>query len=207
MAARKKSASKKSPSRKSTARKQSSRKGRSARAPSDVLAMLRQDHQKVMELFDKFEKTRQDERKQALAQQICMELTVHAQLEEELFYPALREAIRQTDLIDEADVEHQSAKELIAKIQGSSAGDDMFDAQVKVLGEYVRHHVKEEQGEIFAQARKSKLDLKAMGEQAMTRKQELMQELGAGGGASSRGGRSRSRGASSGSESQEGGEE
>ena len=166
MAARKKSSS-----------KQSSRKSsRKSAAPRDALALLRADHQLVQELFDKFEKTRAEERKSALAEQICNELTVHAQIEEEIFYPAVREAIRDEDLIHEATVEHQSAKDLIAQIEASNASDELFDAKVKVLGEYVKHHVKEEQSELFPQVRKTKLDLKELGERLMTRKQELMAE-------------------------------
>jgi hemerythrin-like domain-containing protein len=165
MAARKKATRKKTPSRKRSA----------GSTPRDALALLRADHQAVQELFDKFEKTRSDERKGAIAQQICNELTVHAQIEEEIFYPAAREAIRQKDLIEEATVEHQSAKDLIAQIEGAKPGQELYDAKVKVLGEYIRHHVKEEQNELFAQVRKTKLDLKELGERLQARKQELME--------------------------------
>jgi hemerythrin superfamily protein len=165
MAARKKTpARKKSPSKKRS----------SSAAQRDALALLRADHQEVQSLFDKFEKTRSDDRKAAIAEQICNELTVHAQIEEEIFYPAAREAIREKDLLDEATVEHQSAKDLIAQIESGKPGDELFEAKVKVLGEYIRHHVKEEQNELFAQVRKTKLDLKALGERLMARKQELM---------------------------------
>jgi hypothetical protein len=198
MAARKSSGSKKSASKKkSSGKKRSASKKKSV--PSNALALLQADHREVQDLFDKFEKTRSDERKAALAEQICNELTIHAQIEEEIFYPAAREAIRDKDLLEEATVEHQSAKDLIAQIEGSSPGEELFDAKVKVLGEYVKHHVKEEQGELFAQVRKTKLDLKALGEQLMARKQELM----AGGGSSRGGGsRGRSRSASRGSSMQ-----
>ena len=189
---------------KSPARKQkSSRKRSSASAPRDALALLRADHQTVQELFDKFEKTRSDDRKTALAEQICNELKVHAQIEEEIFYPAAREAIREEDLIDEATVEHQSAKDLIAQIESGKPGEELYDAKVKVLGEYIKHHVKEEQNELFAQVRKTKLDLRELGERLQTRKQELMQGGGAGKGkaagmSGSRGGRNRASGANSG---------
>jgi hemerythrin-like domain-containing protein len=107
-----------------------------------------------------------------------MELTVHAQIEEEIFYPAVREAIKETDLLDEAEVEHASAKDLIAQIQEATEVDDKLDAKVKVLGEYVDHHVKEERNEIFVKARAARgLDLVAMREQLETRKEELMGEL------------------------------
>jgi hemerythrin superfamily protein len=164
--------------RKKSSRKQTSRKSSRGRAaPRDAIALLRADHQLVQELFDKFEKTRAEDRKAALAEQICNELTVHAQIEEEIFYPAAREAIRDEDLIHEATVEHQSAKDLIAQIEASDPSDELFDAKVKVLGEYVKHHVKEEQNELFPQVRKTKLDLKELGERLMTRKQELMAQM------------------------------
>ncbi len=105
---------------------------------------------------------------------------MHAQVEEEIFYPALRGALKETDLLDEAEVEHQTAKDLIAQIQAAGEPDDMFDAKVKVLGEYIDHHVKEEKGEIFPKARSAKkLDLIAMREEIETRKEELMTEAGA----------------------------
>ncbi len=170
MAARKKSARKQSSGRKA-------RSGRSA-APRDALALLKADHQLVQQLFDKFEKTRAEDRKSALAEQICNELAVHAQIEEEIFYPAAREAIRDTDLISEATVEHQSAKDLIEQIQSGGSGDDLFEAKVTVLGEYVRHHVREEEREMFPQIRKTRLDLKALGQQLMQRKEELVSGAG-----------------------------
>jgi hemerythrin-like domain-containing protein len=113
-----------------------------------------------------------------LARQLCHELSVHAQVEEEIFYPALRAALKDTDMLAEAEVEHQSAKELIAQIEGMGDADEMFDAKVKVLGEYVDHHVKEERNEIFPKARSSrKLDLVSMRDEIMTRKEELMGEM------------------------------
>jgi hemerythrin-like domain-containing protein len=113
-----------------------------------------------------------------LARQICMELTVHTQIEEEIFYPAVRGAVKDTDMLDEATVEHQSAKELIAQLQEASEADDMFDAKVKVLGEYVNHHIKEERSEMFPKARAArKLDLVAMRDELQLRKEELMSEM------------------------------
>ncbi len=165
MAARKSASKKQSSGRKSAARKSA--------APRDAIALLRADHQLVQELFDKFEKTRAEDRKSAIAEQICKELTVHAQIEEEIFYPAAREAIRDEDLLDEATVEHQSAKDLIAQIESASPGEELFDAKVKVLGEYIKHHVREEQNELFPQVRKTKLDLKELGQRLMARKEQL----------------------------------
>jgi hemerythrin-like domain-containing protein len=184
MAARKKTATKKSASKKSATKKKSASKRRQAsRRSTNALSLLRDDHQNVQELFDKFEKTRSDDRKAALAEQICQELSVHAQIEEEIFYPAVREAIRDEDLIEEATVEHNSARDLIAQIEAGSPGEELFDAKVKVLGEYVKHHVKEEQNELFPQVRKTRLDLNELGERLMARKQELMSGGGAVGGA------------------------
>jgi hemerythrin superfamily protein len=182
MAARKQTTKRKQPSktRRGTSRKSSSSSRRSSRQPSDALALLRTDHQAVQQLFQQFEKTRSEDRKAALAERICNELTVHAQIEEEIFYPAVREAIREEDLIDEATVEHQSAKDLIAQIESSGPQGELFDAKVTVLGEYVNHHVKEEQNEIFPQVRKAKLDLKELGQRLQERKLELMESGGRG---------------------------
>jgi hemerythrin superfamily protein len=151
----------------------------------DACDLLDADHRAVKKLFKEYDELTESrargaaQKKLDLAHQICMELTVHAQIEEEIFYPALRGAIKDTDLLDEAEVEHQSAKDLIAQIQGAAEADDKFDAKVKVLGEYIDHHVKEEKGEIFPKARAArKLDLVSMREELETRKEELMSEMG-----------------------------
>ena len=147
----------------------------STRAP-DAIAMLRADHEKVLEMFARYEGLRTDGQKEKLAREICKEVSVHAQLEEEVFYPAVRAAIEDDALMDEADVEHRSAEDLCAQLQESSAGDELFDARIKVLGEYIKHHIKEEQNEMFVQVRKSELDLKALAEQMRARKQVLLSE-------------------------------
>jgi hemerythrin superfamily protein len=143
----------------------------------NALSLLRADHEEVSALFEKFEKgkSRLDaQRKGALAGEICQALTVHAKIEEEIFYPACREQVdKAEELLAEAKVEHQSLKELIAKIEAQEPGSEEHDAEVKVLGEYVKHHVREEQNELFPKVRKSDLDLKALGEQLMARKSEL----------------------------------
>lgn len=110
---------------------------------------------------------------------ICAELTAHATAEEEIFYPAARAAIDKVELIDEADIEHASAKDLIAQIEASSPADDHYDAKVKVLGEYIDHHVQEEEGEMFPKVRRAKVDTVALGEQIAARKEEIMQEKAA----------------------------
>ena len=148
---------------------------RSTRRKPDALRMLKDDHDKVKGLFEKFQNARRDdERKGEIAQTICKELTVHAQLEEEIFYPAVREAIDDDDVMNEAVVEHGSAKELIAEIEKMSPDEDMFDAKVKVLGEFVNHHIREEQNEMFPQVRKTDLDLNALAERMRSRKQQLV---------------------------------
>jgi hemerythrin superfamily protein len=153
-----------------TRRKSSSR----SRAPKDAIALLKADHKEVKTMVQQFNSSRSDSKKAQLAEQICAALEVHAEIEEELFYPPAREALKKNgDLIDEAEVEHTSVKELIAKIKGGSPGDDLWEAQVKVLGEYVNHHVKEEEGEIFPKVKRTRLDLQALGEQLAERKAEL----------------------------------
>ena len=154
------------------------------RAAPDACSLLDTDHRNVKKMFKEYEElthsraANAQQKKRELANQICTELTVHAQIEEEIFYPALREAISETDLLDEAEVEHGTAKELIAQIESATDVDDKFDAKVIVLGEYIDHHVKEERNEIFVKARAAKgLDLVAMREQLATRKEELMEEL------------------------------
>jgi hemerythrin-like domain-containing protein len=151
--------------------------------PKDACDLLDADHRAVKKLFKEYEELSGSrartatQRKLELAREICQELTVHAQIEEEIFYPALREAIKDTDLLAEAEVEHQSAKDLIAQIESASEPDEMFDAKVTVLGEYIDHHVKEERNEIFPKARAArKLDLVAMREELAARKEELMGE-------------------------------
>lgn len=146
-------------------------------AGTDAVSLLKQDHRQVAELIDQVEDA-EDEELQTIAERICQLLTVHAQIEEEILYPAAREAIEESDLVAEALVEHQSAKDLIAKIEGMSSDDEEYKATVTVLGEYVKHHVKEEEGEMFPQLKKSELDLQELGEQLSARKMELMQELG-----------------------------
>jgi hemerythrin superfamily protein len=151
----------------------------------DACDLLDTDHKNVKKLFKEYEELTTSrgrgaaQKKLELAHQICTELTVHAQIEEEIFYPAVREAVKDTDPLDEAQVEHQTAKDLIAQIEAAGEPDDMFDAKVKVLGEYIDHHVKEEKNEIFPKARAArKLDLMAMREQLESRKEELMSEMG-----------------------------
>lgn len=149
----------------------------------DACDLLDADHKAVKAMFKEYEglmesRSRSTAKKQQLAQQICKELMVHATIEEEIFYPAVRKAIKDNDLMNEATIEHASAKDLITQIQGMEAGDEMFDARVTVLGEYIDHHVKEERTEMFIKARAAKLDLVAMAGQLLQRKEELMAQQG-----------------------------
>lgn len=157
-----------------TARKTAQPKPSTA-ARRDAIALLKADHEKVDELFRQFEHSRTASRKKEVVEEICSELTLHAQLEEEIFYPTVKEALNDAELIPEAAVEHASIKELIAQVQGVEPDGEDYDAKVKVMSEYVKHHVKEEQDEMFPKVRKAKLDLVALGEQMASRKQELMQ--------------------------------
>ena len=143
-------------------------------ASKDATAMLKADHRLVAGLFEDFEKSRSDKRKMDIVAQICKELTVHAQIEEEIFYPAVKAELEDHELIPEATVEHAAVKDLIAAVEGKAPFGEMYDAKVKVMGEFVKHHVKEEEKEMFAKARKTDLDLKALGEQMAARKEELM---------------------------------
>ncbi len=148
----------------------------------DAIALLKADHRKVEGLFADFEKASSAARKQTLAQQICLELKVHTILEEEIFYPACEGKIEE-DLIQEAYVEHDAAKVLIAQIEDASPDADFYDAKVKVLSEEIEHHVEEEEKRLegmFAQARKAGLDMDALGAQMATRKAELLAEDKAG---------------------------
>ena len=150
---------------------------------ADAIALLTADHKSVKAMFQAFEKIKdrkdsQDE-KTELVQRICAELTVHATIEEEIFYPAVREAIDDEDLMNEAEVEHASAKDLIAQLESDSPNDERYDAKVTVLGEMIDHHVNEEENEMFPKARKA-IDVHEIGAELAARKAELSEELGLG---------------------------
>jgi len=152
-----------------------------SKAPSkmnDAVDMLDADHVAVKKLFTQFKKLSEakapGEERKALADKICKELTVHAEIEEQIFYPATRAAVHDDDLLNEAEVEHACAKDLIAQISGMDADEELFDAKVIVLGEYIDHHVEEEREEMFPKARKSDMDLKAMVTDLKALKEELI---------------------------------
>jgi hemerythrin superfamily protein len=149
----------------------------------DAISMLTADHKRVKKLFSDFSDLRNegsDEDKAAIVEQICSELKIHTVLEEEIFYPAVRKAISDADLMDEALVEHAGAKELISQLEQASVDDDLYDAKVTVLGEQIDHHVEEEEGEMFPKAKKANVDTGALGVAMFGRKAELMSEGGAG---------------------------
>jgi hypothetical protein len=143
----------------------------------DAIALLKQDHRTVEDLFAQFEKASGEGRKEKLARQICLELSVHTRIEEEIFYPACEGKV-EDDLLKESYVEHDSAKLLVAQILAGEPDDEFYDSKVKVLQEEIEHHVEEEErpGGVFAQARKGKIDLDALANQLVARKSELMRE-------------------------------
>jgi uncharacterized protein YjbJ (UPF0337 family) len=154
---------------------------KSAKSPStpkaqEATALLRRDHKIVSDLFDEYEKTNVKAKKKSLVSQICADLTIHAQIEEEIFYPAVKEALKDKELVPEAIVEHATLKDLITEVEGMEPDGETFDAKIKVLSEYVKHHVKEEQNEMFPKATASKLDMMELGAQIASRKEELIAE-------------------------------
>ena len=147
--------------------------------PKDAVALLKADHKQVKDWFDEFEKSRSASRKKKLAGDICTALTVHTQIEEEIFYPAFIAATKDKDMHHEAVIEHDGAKNLIAQIEGSDPSDDYYDSKVHVLSEMIKHHVKEEEQPdgMFAEAKHArKMDLVALGQELFARKSELMAE-------------------------------
>ena len=144
---------------------------------SDAIALLRADHRLVSELFEQFEKARSPTKKKALVQQICTELTVHAQVEEEVFYPAVKAALKDDELIPEARVEHETLKWLIAQVESVEPDGEEYDAKIQVMAEYVKHHVKEEQNEIFPKAKAAGLDMTDLGAQIAARKESLVADV------------------------------
>jgi hemerythrin superfamily protein len=154
-----------------------------AKAP-DAVALIKADHRKVEELFERFEAARTSSQKKSLATEICMELTVHAMIEEELFYPACTGQIEEEDMISEAYVEHDGAKVLIAELVASDPTSEFYDAKMKVLSEDIKHHVKEEERRgdgILAEAKAAGIDMGELGEQMTKRKAQLLAQFKANG--------------------------
>ena len=171
----------KSSSSKSTSRSAAAKKAAETRA-KDAVALLKADHRKVEDLFKQFEKAKEnDERKQQIVSEIIMELRVHTQIEEEIFYPESREYVKEQDTVNEAVVEHQAAKDLMEQLESMDPSDEMYDAKVTVLQEQIEHHVEEEEKEYFPEVQKAGMDTKAIGERMLARKEELMGEMDGGG--------------------------
>ena len=147
-------------------------------ATKDAIALLRADHKEVSDLFADYEKTRSNTKKKALVAKICSELSVHTQIEEEIFYPAIKTALKDKLLVPEATIEHGGIKDLIAQLEGAEPDGEMYDAKVKVLSEYVEHHVKEEQTGMFQKAKTTSLDLVELGARMAARKADLLAARG-----------------------------
>jgi hemerythrin superfamily protein len=161
-----------------SSRSQSQNRGRKTQDSSQsAFELLEQDHREVEEWFNQYDELKEDNRKEELAEKICLALKVHAQIEEEIFYPQAREATKDNDLIDEAVVEHATVKNLIGEIESMEVGEELYDAKMRVLGEMVKHHIKEEEEELFPELEAAKMDLNAVGKEIAERKEELMSEM------------------------------
>ena len=139
----------------------------------NALKLLEEDHDKVKEIFDQFEDAERKSQKVKLAREAIKELKIHDAIEEEIFYPQVREAIDKADLMDEADEEHHMVRIAIAELENMDEDDERFEAKFTVLSEMVRHHIKEEEDEMFPKVKKSEVDLEALGEELVARKKEL----------------------------------
>jgi len=160
-----------------SSRPQSSNRNTQGASPS-ALELLKQDHREVEEWFDEYNELKEDDdRKRALVEKICLALKVHAQIEEEIFYPQAREATKDNDVIDEAAVEHATVKHLIGEIEGMEVDEELYDAKIRVPGEMVKHHIKEEEKELFPELVSAKMVLDAVGKELAKRKEELMAEM------------------------------
>ena len=178
MATKSSTKSKRTQERKSSRSQASNRKRQSADTEVNALELLEQDHRQVEEWFDQYDELPEgDRRKAELAEKLCLALKVHAQIEEEMFYPQAREATKDKDLLDEAVVEHATVKNLIREIEAMKVGEDLFDAKIRVLGEMVKQHVKEEEEELFPEVESAEMDLDALGKELGERKYELMSKL------------------------------
>lgn len=160
----------------------SSRSHKSHKSPSetDAMELLMEDHKKVQKIFKEFEKSKDEmgeDEKSEMVRQCCTELKIHTRLEEEIFYPAAREAVEDEDLLDEAEVEHAAAKQLIDELERMEPGEELYDARFAVLGEYVNHHIREEEHGLFPEVKKAKLDLDELGRRMTEMKHKLQGEM------------------------------
>ena len=158
--------------------KSTTKRTSSSSRQKDAIQLLKADHREVEKLFGQFTKAKAGERKMQLSRKICRELRVHTQIEEEILYPVSREFLKEDDIVNEAIVEHQAAKDLIEQIEAmDDPSDEMFEAKMQVLQEQIEHHVEEEEKEYFPQLQKSDMDLKGIGEQLAMRKKDLMAQM------------------------------
>ena len=160
-------------------KKAAASKTKAAKGP-DAIVLLKDDHRAVEKLFGQFEKAKDDDRRKALADKICLELRVHMQIEEEIFYPVSREYLKNDDIVDEAVVEHAAARDLMDEIEAMQPGEELYDAKMTVLEEQIEHHVEEEEEDYFPKVKKTDMDLKAVGTRMAARKQQLMAQMDAG---------------------------
>ena len=179
MATKAKTKANRTAERKSSRSKNANQNKERQQAARSAFDVLEEDHREVEEWFDEYDelKDSDEDRKAQLAEKICLALKVHAQIEEEIFYPRAREATKDDDLIDEAIVEHATVKNLIGEIEEMDAGEELYDAKIRVLGEMVKQHIKEEEEELFPELQSTKMDLDAVGKELAERKQELMAEM------------------------------
>jgi hemerythrin-like domain-containing protein len=179
MATKAKTKANRTAERKSSRSQTASRSKERQQASCNAFDVLEEDHREVEGWLDEFDelKDSDEDRKADLAEKICFALKVHAQIEEEIFYPQAREASQDNDLIDEVLVEHSTVKNLIAEIEAMEVGEELHDAKIRVLGEMVRQHIKEEEEELFPELQSTKMDLDAVGKELGERKEELMAEL------------------------------
>jgi hemerythrin superfamily protein len=181
MATKAKTKASRTAERKSSRSQGASRNKERQQASRNAFDVLEEDHREVEEWFDEYDelKDSDEQRKADLAEKICLALKVHAQIEEEIFYPQAREASQDNDLLDEALVEHATVKNLIGEIEEMEVDEELYDAKIRVLGEMVKQHIKEEEEELFPELQSTKMDLDAVGKELAERKQELMSEMSA----------------------------
>jgi hemerythrin superfamily protein len=181
MATKAKTKANRTAERKSSRSKSANQNKERQQAARSAFDVLEEDHREVEEWFDEYDELKgsDEDRKADLAEKICLALKVHAQMEEEIFYPQAREASQDNDLIDEALVEHSTVKNLIAEIEAMEVGEELYDAKIRVLGEMVKQHIKEEEEELFPELQSTKMDLDAVGKELAERKEELMAEMSA----------------------------
>ena len=164
--------------RKSNRTQSANRETENRSAAQNAFDVLEHDHRAVEEWLDEYDELERDNRRKAdLAKKICLALKVHAQIEEEIFYPAARDATKDDDLINEAIVEHGTVKHLISEIESMKVGEELYDARMRVLGELVKRHIREEEEELFPELQSTKMDLDALGKELAQRKQELMAKM------------------------------